>query len=474
MMMRSGQRIDVPHDYVLSGAYSSTNDRNHGYLPVDVGWYRKRLIIPKSDEGKILSLDFDGVFRDSEVWLNGQSLGRHAGGYTPFSYDITHVANVGGENVIAVRVDPRKFEGWWYEGGGIYRHVYLTARPPLHVARYGTYVVSTVPNGDQGADETAELTIQTTLENNGSADANCKVVSEIVGPDGELVKTVNGTDGVSAGSRHDVVQHTVITHPELWSLEAPHLYQLRTTIVRDGQAVDFAKTTFGIRTIRFDKDKGFFLNGKRVEIQGAACHQDFAGVGIAVPDSLQAWRVEQLKKMGCNGWRTAHNAPNEAVLDACDRLGMLVMDENRHLADTYLAKTPTGTPATDLSDLATMIQRDRNHPGVIMWSMCNEEDIQGTPEAADMVSAMMKVVRRYDNSRPITSAMNGREGVSIFMGHGIADVEDILGVNYNYNSFDVIHQRHPDKPMFGSEDNNQKTTRGEYARQSQDRHVQRL
>ena len=168
-------------------------------------------------------------------------------------------------------------------------------------------------------------------------------------------------------------------HPQLWSLESPHLYQLRTTILQDGRPVDSTTTTFGIRTIRYDADKGFFLNGQHVEIQGVANHQDFAGVGIAVPDSLQAWRVEQLKKMGCNAWRTAHNPPNEALLDACDRLGMMVMDENRHLGDTYLHQSPRGTTATNLSDLATMIQRDRNHPSIIMWSMCNEEGLQGTP-----------------------------------------------------------------------------------------------
>jgi beta-galactosidase len=227
--------------------------------------------------------------------------------------------------------------------------------------------------------------------------------------------------------------------------------------------VDSTTTTFGVRTIRYDVNKGFFLNGQHVEIHGTASHQDFAGVGIAVPDSLQAWRVEQLKKRGCNAWRTAHNPPSEALLEACDRLGMLVMDENRHLGDAYTHHSPEGTTANNLSDLATMIQRDRNHPGIIMWSMCNEEGLQGSPEGAALVSAMMKVVHRYDNTRPITSAMNGKGGVNIFLGHGIADVEDMIGVNYNDTSYDVIHNRHPDKPMFGSEDTNQKTTRGEYA-----------
>jgi len=270
------QRVQVPHDYVLDGIYSSKNDRGHGYLPYDVGWYRKRFVIPEGDRGKILKLDFDGVFRDSEVWLNGQSLGRHQSGYTPFSYDITKLAKLGAENVIAVRVDPRKFEGWWYEGGGIYRHVYLTALAPVHLARWGTYVVSTVPNGDQGGDAEADVTIQTTIENGGTAAAKCEVVSEIVSPSGETLKTLKISDSLAVNGRRELVQKPVIDHPMLWSIQTPNLYQLRTTVLQDGQPVDSTTTTFGIRTIRYDANKGFFLNGKHVEIYGTASHQDLA------------------------------------------------------------------------------------------------------------------------------------------------------------------------------------------------------
>ena len=457
---RQWQPVQLPHDYVLDGAgssYSSTNDRSHGYLPVQMAWYRKRFIIPQSDEGKILRLEFDGVFRDSQVWLNGRFLGSHPSGYTPFQYDITKTAQCGTENVIVVRVDPRQFEGWWYEGGGIYRHVALAATDPVHVATWGTFVTSIVPNGNQSADAEAEVTIQTTVKNDGVIPARCSVVSEIFGPDGHRIKTVTNEDVVASDGEHEVVQQTVLQHPRLWCIESPQLYQLHTTILRDGRPVDFTTTTFGIRTIRFDADKGFFLNGHHVEIKGTACHQDFAGVGIAVPDSLQSWRVRQLKKMGCNAWRTAHNPPSVALLDACDRLGMLVMDENRHLGDSYRHHSPKETTATNLTDLACMIQRDRNHPSIIMWSMCNEEGLQGTPEGARIASAMVEVVHRYDRTRPITSAMNRGWRLP-----GIADVEDIIGVNYNYTAFDGIHQVHPDKAMFGSEDTNDKTSRGEY------------
>ena len=457
---RQWQPVHLPHDYVLdeTGNYSPTNDRSHGYLPIKMAWYRKRFTIPQSAEGKILQLEFEGVFRDSQVWLNGRFLGSHPSGYTPFQFDITKAAQCGAENVIVVRVDPRQSEGWWYEGGGIYRHVTLTATDPAHVATWGTYVISKVPNGDQGDDAEAELAIHTSVKNDGAVPARCGVVSEIVGPDGTRLKTLTSEEVVAAGGEQDMAQQTVLQHPRLWSIESPKLYQLQTTLLRDGRPVDFTTTTFGIRTIHFDADKGFFLNGHHVELQGTACHQDFAGVGIAVPDSLQSWRVTQLKQMGCNAWRTAHNPPSVALLDACDRLGMLVMDENRHLGDSYAHHSPKGTTATNLSDLACMIQRDRNHPSIIMWSMCNEEGLQGTPEGARIASAMMEVVHRYDRTRPITSAMNRG-----WRTRGIADVEDIIGVNYNVTAFDSIHQYHPDKAMFGSEDTNDKTTRGEYA-----------
>ncbi|HEV2453683.1 MAG TPA: beta-galactosidase GalA [Verrucomicrobiae bacterium] len=452
------RHVDVPNDYVEEGTYNAHYVRNHGYLPFKPAWYRKHFTIPASDQGKILRLDFDGVFRDSEVWLNGQFLGRHPGGYTPFSYDISQIAKPGSDNIIAVRVDPRQFEGWWNEGGGIYRHVRLTVLSPLHVAQYGTYVVATVPNGDQGADDKADLAIQTVIENDQPQTANCQVRSEVVAPDGTVAATLTLNATVQAGSQSQIAQQTTIDKPQLWSIDSPNLYQLRTTVLQDSAATDSTTTTFGIRTIRYDAGKGFFLNGKHVEIQGTANHQDFAGVGIAVPDSLQAWRVEQLKRMGCNAWRTAHNPPSDALLEACDRLGMMVMDENRHLGDAETPKSPSGTTCTNFSELDTMILRDRNHPSVIMWSMCNEETLQGRPEGARLMSAMMQEVHRYDTTRPITCAMSGG-----WLTNGIADVEDIVGINYNTQVYDKVHRRYPQKALFGSEDTNQKTTRGEYA-----------
>lgn len=450
--------VNLPHDYMLDGVYSPTNARSPGYLPVTTAWYRKHFFVPAGDAGKTLQLEFGGIFRDSQVWLNGHFLGRHVSGYTGFYYDITQAARYGEDNVIAVRVDPRHPEGWWYEGSGIYRHAYLNVQAPLHVAPHGTYVVSDVPGGNQGADAEADLTLQTTVENLGSGPVDSTVVSEILGPHDTLLQTVKTQLTVAAGDRSQTVQHAVVSRPRLWSPDSPALYKLRTTIIEAGRPVDATVTTFGIRTISFDADEGFFLNGKHLEIQGVANHQDFPAVGIAVPDSLEAWRVKQLKQMGCNAWRTAHNPPNEEVLDECDRQGLMVMDENRHLGDSYDHHSRPGTTATNLADLAFMIQRDRNHPSIIMWSLCNEEGMQGAPEGARLFSTMMNVVHQYDRTRPITCAMSGG-----WLNHGMAGVEDIIGVNYGYPSYDAIHRAHPHTPMFGSEMANNKTARGEYA-----------
>ncbi len=451
------RHVNVPNDYVEEGTYDPHNVRNHGYLPFKPAWYRKHFTIPATDQGKILRLDFDGVFRDSEVWLNGHFLGEHPSGYTPFSYDVGQIAKPGAENVVVVRVDPRQFEGWWNEGGGIYRHVRLTVLSPLHVAQYGTYVVSTVPNGDQGADDEANLTLETSVENEQAQPADCQILSEILDSNGTVVASVTTNATVAANGQGQTEQQTVIQKPRLWSIESPNLYQLRTTVSQNGAPVDITTTTFGVRTIRFDPDDGFFLNGRRVEIQGTANHQDFAGVGIAVPDSLQPWRVEQLKRMGCNAWRTAHNPPSDALLNACDRLGMMVMDENRHLGDAETPKSPSGTTFTNFSEIDTMILRDRNHPSIIMWSLCNEEKLQGKLEGAQLFSKMMQEVHRFDTTRPITSAMSGG-----WLTNGTADVEDIVGINYSRKVYDDVHQRYPEKADFWSEDLNQKTTRGEY------------
>jgi beta-galactosidase len=446
----SGWRtVHLPHDFVVEGTFDEHADRNHGYLPVTDAWYRKTFELPAEDKGQSLWLDFDGVYRDSRVWLNGHYLGRHHSGYTSFRHDISKAANYGGRNVLTVYVDARHFEGWWYEGGGIYRHVWLNVADPLHVAPWGTFVTSSLPEPRAGRKVSpAVVHIETTLANDGSSPADATLVSKVMDDEDRVVATASNSVIVPAAAQKKATQAVTIQEPRLWSLETPHLYHLVSTVEHEGRAVDTVTTPFGIRTIRFDAEKGFFLNGKPVKIQGTCNHQDFAGLGVAVPDTLEYWRVKTLKAMGANGWRMSHNPPTPSLLDACDRLGMVVMDENRHLGDS----------AENLEEVASMVRRDRNHPSIIMWSMCNEQRAAGTKEGGRIFAAMKATVLKYDPTRPVTSANN-----SGWFGDGFTLVEDLMGVNYHTEVYDRFHRQYPKMPMFASETASTTTTRGEYA-----------
>jgi beta-galactosidase len=444
---RAWRKVDLPHDFVVEGTFDEKGDRSHGYLPKTVGWYRKEFNLPAEDAGKTLWLEFDGIYRNSTLWLNGRPLARHLSGYTSFHCDITDLAKCGGRNVLAVRVDASGSEGWWYEGGGIYRHVYLTKLSPLHVDHWGTFVSSVVRNGDKGASDEAALTINTAVANDAKADTVCHVVSRVVDPAGREVCKLNSPLMVKAGTCRELTQKAQVAKPLLWSVETPQLYRLETTILRRSEAMDSTVTPFGIRTIRFDADKGFFLNGKPVKIKGTCNHQDLMGVGIALPDRMHTWRIERLKEMGSNAYRCSHNPPAAELLDACDRLGMLVMDENRHL----------GSSPEILSQVGSMVKRDRNHPSILMWSMCNEERRQGTPEGAAMFVAMRDTVHRFDTTRPVSCAMNGG------WGSGITGVQDLQGFNYNPRMYDPFHKDHPTIPVFASETASHVSSRGEYS-----------
>jgi beta-galactosidase len=446
--------VDIPHDWVVELDFDGQGDAlhmYHGYKPVSrtkpattIGWYRRAFDLPRSDEGRRLSIEFDGVFRDSIAWLNGHFLGRHMSGYSSFAYDITDCANYGGRNVLVVRVDASHYEGWFYEGAGIYRHVRLVKTNPLHVARWGTFVTSVV-KGNQ-----ATLTVRTTVANDSENAAPCQVISTVLDADGKAVAaTQSRTMKIEPWAEVESAQEVKITNPRLWSIETPHMYRLVTIIKSGATSVDTYETPFGIRTIRFDPNQGFFLNGKRVEIKGVCCHQDHAGVGSALPDRIQYYRIEKLKEMGCNAYRTSHNAPTPELLDACDRLGMLVMDEQRMI----------GSSEEILGQLARMVLRDRNHPSVILWSLGNEEDaIQGTDAGARIAATMKRTVERLDPTRPVTVAMNGS------WGRGFSHVVDVQGCNYmSSGDIDAYHKSHPNQPMIGTEEASTLCTRGIYA-----------
>jgi beta-galactosidase len=444
--------VDLPHDWVVELPFvdgKASNLESHGYKPVGrsfpettIGWYRKKFDIPASDDGRRLGLEFDGIFRDSEVWLNGHRICANLSGYIGFACDITDYVNYGGTNQLVVRVDASQVEGWFYEGAGIYRHVWLTKTSPAHIARDGVFVTATVDG------RRANVAVKTTVRNDSGADATV-VVSHRIKSEAGGSGVVSGPVQVSAWSSRDIELSFQLPAVHLWSLDDPHLYELETSLRTDDRAVDDVSTPFGVRTIRFDKDNGFFLNGERVEIRGVCDHQDHAGVGSAIPDRLNAWRLEQLKKYGVNAVRTSHNPPTPELLDAADRLGILVMDENRLI----------GSSPEILSQLTRLVTRDRNHPSVIMWSLGNEEPEQSTPRGARIGATMVRTVKALDDSRPVTFASNAHNSDT-----GIHTVIDLRGFNYkNISDIDKYHGDHPDEILFGSEEASTVSTRGIYA-----------
>src|SRR5579875_3100399 len=345
-----GRECDLPGSEPNAGGHvgalnrpGRTNYGGHGYLPVYPAWYERDLIVPDSDRGKTLWLDFGGVYRDAIVFINGKFIAQHASGYTAFRLNITSAVESGKQNTIAVFVDPRWFEGWWYEGGGIYRHVQLIATGKLHVAPWGTFVDARVAgpihSAATGSDRAAaNLSLQTTVRNDERASRSFHLVSRIVDPSGKVVATTSSVQEIAASAEATFTQQVSLPDALLWSLQHRNLYRLLTTLRTREGAQDEKATSFGIRSLRFDPDRGFFLNGKHVEIRGMCVHYDFPGVGIAAPDNLWSWRIAELQAMGANAWRTAHNPVSEAFYDAADRMGMLVMAENRHLGDTYFPK----------------------------------------------------------------------------------------------------------------------------------------
>ena len=451
----SGEATAVKNPHLKRSAYGG-----HGYLPVYPAWYQHSISIPASAKGKNVWLNFGGIYRDAIIFVNGKFVDQHPSGYTGFRLNISDEVHYGAKNEVAVFVDPRWFEGWFYEGGGIYRHVRLIITDKLQVSPWGTFVISKVPGpihyGSSEGDQTAaDLTIQTTVRNDHQTSRDFTLVSQVIDPAGKIVASASNSETLTAGKEQTFNQHVSLKNALLWSLQYPNLYRLATTLRSGGSTIDNKLTTFGIRTIRFDPDHGFFLNGKHVEIRGTCNHQGFPGVGIGVPDNLWAWRIAKLKAMGANAYRCAHNPVAQTFYRAADRMGMLVMDENRHLGDTYSVKTKMGTPYSNLSDLKWMILAHRNHPSIIMWSMCNEEPLESTPYGAMIFAAMKAVVERLDPTRPTTSAMNGG-----YTKDGFISVEGILGMNYHNNEFAKIHAEYPHLMIYGSEDINSKTSRG--------------
>ena len=454
------QKVNLPHDWAIDVPFVKNEyfilpknpddgdpTAGHGYKAIgrkfpetSVGWYRKVFNLSADDEAKRLTLEFDGVFRDSTVIFNGYVVSRHESGYTPFSVNISNFINPDGPNVLLVRVDASLGEGWFYEGAGIYRHVWLVKTARAYVPQWGVCIRGQV----SGA-----VAIETQVANDTDAARTVRVVSTVFDADNRQVASLADTVSLAPRDETACQQTTTLAAPRLWSLTDPHLYTVRTEI-RDGDAViDTYVSRFGLREIRFDAKTGFFLNGEGMKIKGTNNHQDHAGVGVAMPDMLQVWRVKQLKAMGSNAWRCSHNPPTPELLDACDELGMLVIDETRPMTST-----PDG-----LAQLETLIRRDRNHPSIMLWSIGNEETAQqGTKRGLKIALDMRRTVKALDPTRPVTAAMNH------YMGQGITPALDVMGFNYHEADIEPFRALYPDMPIVGTETASAVSTRGEYVR----------
>jgi len=453
--------VQVPHDWAVTLPFAApktapTKDTAdalaaHGYKAIgrdypenSVGWYRRLLPeVTSADRGRRLWLEFDGVFRDCLVFVNGYVVGRSESGYAPFRVDISdYVDTDGGPNILALRADASLGEGWFYEGAGIYRNVRLVSAAPVHVPQWGTFVRSEVTGAG------ARVLATTELANEGDAGARVLLRQAILGPDGTIAVQLDDWSGtLAAGQRMSHDATAALASAQLWSLEARHLYRLSSEVLVDGAVVDRYETPFGVRAIRFDAEKGFFLNDKPVKLLGTCNHHDHAGVGTGIPDRLHAWRVEQLQAMGSNAWRSAHNPPAEALLEACDALGMLMIVEARW----------NSTEPEAMAELERIVRRDRNHPSVILWSVGNEEPHAKNAHGAAISAEMVAAVRALDPTRPTTQAFDNS------FTEGATKVVDVVGFNYRTDQMAGFHAKVPGKPILGSETGSTVATRGAYA-----------
>jgi beta-galactosidase len=427
----SWRTLTLPHDWSIEGHIDpkSPVGGSGGFFPAGIGWYRKAFTVPPAWNGKRVSVEFEGVYMNASVYINGKELGTHPYGYTSFSYDLTPHLKPGANNVLAVRVDQSKQRNSrWYSGSGIYRHVWFHVTSPVHVAQWGVCV--TTP---QVTAASARVSVAVQVVNESGANATVQTV--IHSPSGAIVGRANG-------STADIT----VERPALWSTDTPNLYRAITTVLVNGSAVDEVTTPFGIRSIEWSAEKGFLLNGKSVKMTGGCVHHDNGPLGAAAFDRAEERRVQILKQSGFNAIRASHNPPSPAFLDACDRLGMLVMDE---AFDCWSkGKNPADYSVVFKDwwqrDVDAMVLRDRNHPSVVMWSIGNEIPERGDPQGAQEAKMIADYVRTLDRTRPITSALN-----FIFGPWANTDTYysalDICGYNYNLNNHVEDHKRVPSR-----------------------------
>jgi beta-galactosidase len=428
------RHVDLPHDWSIEGPYSETEPAAGpgGYLPTGIGWYRKRFQIPASDRGRIAVLEFDGVYQNSEVWINGSYLGKRPYGFVPFAYELTPHLRYGAENVVAVRVDnSRQTNCRWYTGSGIYRHTWLLRTDPLRVAYWGTFVTTPEVSARR-----AVVRVATTVTNSRRESAACSLRTHLLDQAGTVVASLASPRHLAPGESHRFVQELTVEQPSLWSVDSPYLYTVRSEI-HDGQStVDVYDTPAGIRTADFDVDRGFLLNGEPVKLRGVCLHPEAGCVGSAVPERVWERRLQLLRAMGCNAIRTAHNPFAAEFLDLCDRMGFLVMneafDEWRDAKGQIRDGYHLYFDEWHQRDLENFIRRDRNHPSVVIWSAGNEVPDQSDPNGATILRGLLEIFHTEDPTRPVTVACDriASEPLSNRVRPEFLAELDIVGYNY--------------------------------------------
>ena len=425
----------LPHDYIIDYIIDQDNDKSqnnaHGYFHYDNAWYRKRFALPAGCEDKRILLRFDGIAGNATIYLNGCLLHHNYSAYNTFELDISDLAYRDRDNILAVYVNTQEFEGWWYQGGGIYRDVHLVITDPVAIDLWGVYA----PSHKIGED-LWQIDFETTVVNTDYTNQAVTAESCVLNAAGECVATAVGSGCIPMRDKGTIHYHCTVHAPLLWDCDTPNLYTVKTVLKRDGEEIDENFTRIGFRTVEISVESGLLLNGKKTIIKGVCAHQDFGITGLAVPDNIAKYKMQLIKEMGANGYRTSHYQQTQAYLDACDELGFLVMDEAR-----WFESTQEG-----LQQLESLLKRDRNRPSVIFWSTSNEEPSHVTDVGRRLHKAIAAHIRKFDLFRPITAAVDKTpERCQIY------DDCDVIGINYNLNIYDDVHAMRPDKPVFASE-----------------------
>lgn len=471
----SWRKLDLPHDWSIELDFNPDSPATYegGYLDGGTGWYRKSFTVPESMEGRQVNVDFDGVYMNSTVYLNGKKLGTYPYGYNSFSYDLTdNLYTDGRENVLAVKVENTQPSSRWYSGSGIYRNVHLTVTDSIHVARNGTFV--TTPDLENTYDDgEANVNIDTDVDNTSSEKTPIKVKSTIRDEDGKIVAEAKSKEKIAKGnSSVEFEDETTIDNPKLWDIDNSYRYNLVTEILADGQVVDTYETKFGVRYFDFDEDDGFSINGEDMKLHGVSMHHDNGALGAVANSRAVERQMQILKKMGVNAIRSTHNPASPELLEAANQEGLLVIDEAFDAWDQNKKEYDNGRFFSEHSDrfdstwgeheIKEMVDSAKNEPSVIMWSLGNEIPDTATPEGVDIAKDLNKWVKEIDETRPTTV---GQNGIGVPLNDNIEEVldtVDVVGLNYAESHYKELHERHPEWKIYGAENSSATRSRGVY------------